>query len=258
MEAAGPLALEVANSASGALPPTWVVSPHLLVAQAVTVALREAGASVEFHAWGAVVDDARSRPRSAAVQHVLAIFDGVGDPEEVAQIGRLVALGDVRVAVSDPAVSRAWWGGLVAGGAVDVVTMTSSVGQLADMLERFTAGQVLMDPDERASLHADWVAALDKQQDVTSLIATLSPRQLRVLELLASGRRVHEVAQLLGVTDGTVRSHVKTLRHKLGARTQLEAVAMLRQVHDFGGGVVPAMVRPRQSPEGRPGRMLRR
>ncbi len=83
-----------------------------------------------------------------------------------------------------------------------------------------------------------------------SLIATLSPRQQRVLELLASGRRVHEVAELLGVTDGTVRSHVKTLRNKIGARTQLEAVAMLRQVHEVGDSIAPAMIRPRQSPEG--------
>jgi hypothetical protein len=40
---------------------------------------------------------------------------------------------------------------------------------------------------------------------------------------------------------------VKTLRGKLGARTQLEAVAMLRQVHEVGDGadLVP---RPRAVP----------
>ena len=125
MDAEGPLALVVANSTSGARSTAWVVSPHLLVAQAVTVALRSAGASVELHAWDAVLSDAQSRPGAATIQHVLAVFDGVDDPEEVAQIGRLVALGDVRVAVSDPSASKAWWGGLVVGGAVDVITTAS-------------------------------------------------------------------------------------------------------------------------------------
>ena len=76
---------------------------------------------------------------------------------------------------------------------------------------------------------------------------SLSPQQLKVLELLASGRRVAEVAELLGVADGTVRSHVKALRAKLGARTQLEAVAMLRQVYELLDRAV-VVPRPRGAP----------
>ena len=51
----------------------------------------------------------------------------------------------------------------------------------------------------------------------------------------------------MGVTEGTVRSHVKALRAKLGARTQLKAVAMLHQAYDATG-----RWRPRaQAPSGR-------
>jgi len=230
----------------------WLVSPHLLVAQAVTAALQSAGSPVEFCAWETLVRDAESRRDPSAPRSVVAIFDGLDNPVVVDEIARLLAVGDVRVAVVTTGPAAFWWGGLVADGAVDVVTMATTVGQLSDVVRRIIAGESLMEPDERAALHAAWAEALDRRQDLAALIKTLSPQQLRVLELLASGRRVHEVAELLGVADGTVRSHVKTLRNKIGARTQLEAVAMLRQVHDVGGGAfhVP---RPRQAAAGAAG-----
>lgn len=255
MEHAAPCTDERALSAPGGRATAWVVSPHLLVAQALTAALRSVGAHVDLHAWDTVVLDARSRPEPSVTQHVVAIFDGfegVDDPEVVQEVGRIVALGGVRVAVVTSHPSASWWGGLVADGAVDVVTMTSSVAQLADVVERFTAGHSLMRPEEREALRAAWVQAIDKKREASSLIGTLSPQQLRVLELLASGRRVREVADLLGVSAGTVRSHVKALRNKLGARTQLEAVAMLAQVHEVGGSATHLIPQPRRpAAEGR-------
>ena len=230
----------------------WVVSPHLLVAQAVTAALRSVGSPVEFCAWETLVRDAASRRDPSVPRSVVAIFDGLDNPGVVDEIARLLAVGNVRVAVVTTGSAAFWWGGLLADGAVEVVTMATSVGQLADVVQRFMEGESLMEPDEREAMHAEWAEALDRRQDLVALIRTLSPQQLRVLELLASGRRVHEVAELLGVADGTVRSHVKTLRNKIGARTQLEAVAMLRQVHDVGGATfhVP---RPRQAAAGAAG-----
>ena len=253
MERAAPWTDERALPAVNGRATAWVVSPHLLVAQAVTAALRSVGAKVELHAWDAVVLDARARPDLSVAQHVVAIFDGfegVDDPEVVEEVGRMVALGGVRVAAVTSHPSASWWGGLVAGGAVDVVTMTSTVAQLADVVERFTAGQSLMRPEEREALRAAWAEAIDKLREARALIATLSPQQLRVLELLAAGRRVREVAELLGVSDGTVRSHVKALRNKLGARTQLEAVALLAQVHEVGGSVTHLIPQPRQPSPG--------
>ena len=58
----------------------------------------------------------------------------------------------------------------------------------------------------------------------------------------ATGRRVSEVGAELGVSSGTVRSHVKSLRAKLGAPTQLKAVAMFHQAHErvYAVDLVPA------------------
>ena len=214
----------------GRLVTTCVVSPHLLVAQAVTAALASAGAAVEAHAWETMVQDARAARSHAGTRQVVAICDELDDMGVVDEVTRLVALGGVRVAVVTSPSAAIMWGGLMDCGAVDIVPGAASVGELAEVLQRLVAGERLMEPQARRDLRAAWAQALDRRRELVSLMRTLSPQQVRVLELLATGRRVTEVAQILGVSDGTVRSHVKALRAKLGARTQLEAVAMLRQV----------------------------
>lgn len=220
----------------------WVVSPHQLVAQAVVAALRSTSARVEFHAWESLRDDLTAHRRGPGrVRYLVAVFDTEGDPEAVADIRSFVALGDVRVAVVTSAPDALSWGALLQDAAVDVVAMTTSLGQLREVIDRFVDGDHVMEQERREALSTAWLQALDKRQHLVGQLGALSRQQMRVLELLASGRRVHEVAELMGIADGTVRSHIKSLRAKLGARTQLEAVAMLQQVReDQPADLVPA------------------
>jgi DNA-binding NarL/FixJ family response regulator len=236
------------TSLGGSRTTAWVVSPHLLVAQAVAAALKSAGAPVDFHAWNSLGRDVGSRSDVTPTRYVVAIVDGLVGDEMVDQVGELPTLGDVRVAVVTTDAGPTQWCRLLGDERIDVVTMTTSIGELAQSIEHFTTGQPLMTAGERERLRAEWEEGLDRKRAVEELVNQLSPQQLRVLRLLATGRRVHEVAEILGVADGTVRSHVKALRHRIGARTQLEAVAMLRQAE---GGVAPSthpLPRPRTAP----------
>lgn len=54
----------------------------------------------------------------------------------------------------------------------------------------------------------------------------LSPREREVLALLAEGRYVQQIAIELGLSAYTTRDHVKSILAKLGASSQLEAVAI--------------------------------
>ena len=56
----------------------------------------------------------------------------------------------------------------------------------------------------------------------------LTPRERRVLELLAQGRDVRGIARELAISVHTCRGYVKALLSKLGAHSQLEAVAAAR------------------------------
>jgi LuxR family maltose regulon positive regulatory protein len=52
----------------------------------------------------------------------------------------------------------------------------------------------------------------------------LSPREHVVLQLISRGHTNKRVAQSLGITPETVKSHTKHIFVKLGAQSRLEAV----------------------------------
>ncbi len=53
----------------------------------------------------------------------------------------------------------------------------------------------------------------------------LTPRELEVLQLLASGVSTEDIAEELCIGTATVRSHVQSIIGKLGVHSKLEAVA---------------------------------
>jgi DNA-binding NarL/FixJ family response regulator len=55
---------------------------------------------------------------------------------------------------------------------------------------------------------------------------TLTPREIEVLELLASGLSNKEIADRLGVSFHTVKFHVNAILGKLGASSRTEVVAL--------------------------------
>lgn len=58
----------------------------------------------------------------------------------------------------------------------------------------------------------------------------LTPRQHEVLRLLAAGRVAKQVAAELGLAEATVRNHIRDILRRLGAHSQLEAVATARRL----------------------------
>jgi DNA-binding CsgD family transcriptional regulator len=58
----------------------------------------------------------------------------------------------------------------------------------------------------------------------------LTPRELEVLRLLAEGQSPPAIAVRLVVSIYTVRGHVKKVLRKLGAHSQLEAVAIATRI----------------------------
>ncbi len=56
--------------------------------------------------------------------------------------------------------------------------------------------------------------------------AGLSTRQREVLALLAEGVQARGIAARLGLSEATVRNHIRAILRKLGCHSQLEAVAV--------------------------------
>lgn len=68
------------------------------------------------------------------------------------------------------------------------------------------------------------------QEPVTAAAAVedLSPREREILELLAGGFANKAIADRLGLTDGTVRWHLRHVYHKLHVRSRTEAALKFR------------------------------
>jgi DNA-binding CsgD family transcriptional regulator len=64
----------------------------------------------------------------------------------------------------------------------------------------------------------------------------LTQRERQVLDQLARGDRTEDMAAALHLSTHTIRTHVKTLLRKLGARTRAHAVAIAYA----DGGVAPS------------------
>jgi PAS domain S-box-containing protein len=54
----------------------------------------------------------------------------------------------------------------------------------------------------------------------------LTPRELQVVGEIAMGRRWHQIAADLFISQSTVKTHVRNAMHKLGARSQAQLVAI--------------------------------
>lgn len=231
---------------------TYVVAPQLVVAQAVAVAVATVPApasaststSVRAVAWSDLYDDPTADRFPGDVLVVMEDLDDAGALHQVVERSRLPGH---RVALVVPAATRTRSAELLDSD-VELAAGVEAVADFAELVRRFVRGEPLMAPEERDRIRAEWCRDLEERRDLVVRVRSLSRQQMRVLELLAAGLRVPEVAEVVGVTTGTVRTHVKTLRSRLGARTQLEAVAMLRRAEDeMAAGPVP---RAREHPSG--------
>jgi PAS domain S-box-containing protein len=69
--------------------------------------------------------------------------------------------------------------------------------------------------------------------------ASLTPRELEVLRLIAGGANTRAIAARLAVSPATVRNHAQNLLGKLGVHSRLEAVAYAVRHRVFADGSRP-------------------
>jgi DNA-binding NarL/FixJ family response regulator len=101
-----------------------------------------------------------------------------------------------------------------AAGARAYVLKSMPPKDLIDIIRLVHAGKKRV-PPEVAALLAEHLAE-----------ETLTERERAVLMHVADGRRNREIASLLGISDDTVKTHLKHIVDKLGARDRTEAVTI--------------------------------
>ena len=78
--------------------------------------------------------------------------------------------------------------------------------------------------------------AIEESAKTNSPFSELTPRELEILCLVADGQSNKTIARNLGISDGTVKLHVKAILRKLSVHSRVEAAVIaveqgLRQTH---------------------------
>jgi LuxR family maltose regulon positive regulatory protein len=66
--------------------------------------------------------------------------------------------------------------------------------------------------------------------DRPQLLDPLTPKEIRVLQLLAEGYSNSAIAEKLFVSDSTVRTHLRNINNKICAHSRTQAVAIARRL----------------------------
>jgi DNA-binding NarL/FixJ family response regulator len=88
------------------------------------------------------------------------------------------------------------------------------------------AGDALLDPTITRRLVARFARPDQARAGLHRDLAGLTPREREVLTMLAGGRSNAELADLLGLSEATVKTHVTRILTKLGLRDRVQAVVL--------------------------------
>lgn len=114
---------------------------------------------------------------------------------------------------------------IMAGAAGYVLKQVGAVS-LVDDVRRVAEGQSLLDP----ALAARVLERLQQPSDEDPLLASLTPQERRILDLVADGQTNRQIAGTLYLAEKTVKNYVSNLLAKLGMERRTQAASYATRV----------------------------
>lgn len=116
-----------------------------------------------------------------------------------------------------------------AAGASGYVLKDISLEGLADAISAVCQGRAAVHPFVARRL-VERYRALAREREPQApnpLMAALTPRELEIVFMVANGATDREIALKLDLAESTIKSHVRTILRKAGARNRTQAVVAL-------------------------------
>lgn len=95
-----------------------------------------------------------------------------------------------------------------------------------DLLYKAKAGDTVVAPDLTGLLARAAVSREDGGKPEAVNVYRLTPREMDILSHIAKGQSNKDIATDLGITDGTVKLHVRAVMKKLGVQSRVQAAVL--------------------------------
>jgi DNA-binding NarL/FixJ family response regulator len=118
--------------------------------------------------------------------------------------------------------SRASVAEAIQAGVSGYLLKDASVGELINAARQAMAGKAVIHP----SLTQAFIEEVQLVDRPSTPEAPLSPREVEILQKIAYGSTTKEVADQLGISFHTVKTHLERIFEKLGANDRAQAVAI--------------------------------
>jgi DNA-binding NarL/FixJ family response regulator len=200
-----------------------IVEDHQVVAEGLAVLLNE-HPELRVVALASTVGEVEHLADVERIDVVLADYwlpDGTG--AEAAAVLRAhqpdVAIVFLSADDSDQVILAA-----LEAGAAGYLVKSSGGADVADAVRRAVDGEILVPARQLAKLLARRREQSRRSEEHARRLDSLTPRERQILSLMTEGMDNRDIARELNISYTTVRSHVRHLLSKMGARSKLEAV----------------------------------
>jgi DNA-binding NarL/FixJ family response regulator len=214
--------LRVARGIDGNPVRVVIVENHQLVSESLALLLDSQKDMEVVGRAGSVVEAAALTPTAAPDVIVMDyhLGDGTGRDAVATMRPRFPGARYVFLSRDDSDDARL---AAVEAGASAYVHKSSPASEVIGAIRNVAQGASLISPAMVARL-------VSRGKEREHMRDSLSPREREVLQLMADGVGTREIGQRLGISYSTVRTHLRAIGAKLGARSMLNAVVTAREL----------------------------
>ena len=197
-----------------------IVDDHVLFADAMTVALRKKEMEVVRAYTAAEALETVASDRFDLVLMDIGLPDGNGlsvGAQIVAEHDDVKVLAVTALEDRDAAIQA------IRSGFYGYITKDTDLTRFLAAIDSALSGQVVM---PRRLMRNE---TANRGDSMAALIASLTAREREILALLTEGMSGEHIAEALGISQNTVRTHVQSILTKLQVHSRLEAAAFAVQ-----------------------------
>jgi DNA-binding NarL/FixJ family response regulator len=156
----------------------------------------------------------------------MPVMDGVEATRRINQLGKTVKVIVLTTFDDDETVFE----GLRAG-AVGYLLKDVTSDKLVEAIRAAHAGDYFLLPSITAKVVSEFsrISRPARKQYDEFMPEPLSPREVEILKIVATGASNREIADQLFISEGTVKNHLSSILSKLGVRDRMQAILKAKE-----------------------------